>query len=136
LAERANGKGKPANPNNTLNRQILPALNRCAVCRKAKAEHIAAETDHNYERDGKLPVWHGFHAFRRGLATTLYALGVDDLIIQQILRHRDVAVTRDHYIKTTSEQSEAAMSKLEVAFGALCAHRAPASAPVKSILPN
>jgi hypothetical protein len=69
-------------------------------------------------------MWHGWHAFRRGLATTLYDLGVDDLMVQQILRHGDVAVTRQHYIKTTSEQSVAAMSKLESALGALCADRA------------
>lgn len=130
----ANGKGNPANLNNTLNREILPALNRCALCRKARAAHIA--TDHEYKRDDKLPVWRGFHAFRRGLGSTLYALGVDDLMIQQILRHRDVAVTREHYIKTTSEQSIAAMSKLETAFGALCADRALAMMPTKSTLPS
>jgi integrase len=38
----ANGKGKPANLNNTLNREILPALTRCAVCRKRKVDHVAA----------------------------------------------------------------------------------------------
>ena len=37
-------------------------------------------------------------------------------MIQQILRHHDAAVTREHYIKTTSEQSVAAMSKLEDRF--------------------
>ena len=43
--------------------------------------------------------WHGFHAFRRGLATNLRALGVDDLTIKEILRHSDVCVTRASYIK-------------------------------------
>jgi integrase len=58
--------------------------------------------------------WHGFHAFRRGLATNLHALGVDDLTIQKILRHSDVSVTQRFYIKTLSEQSVAAMKKLEI----------------------
>lgn len=66
----ANGKGNPANLNNTLNREILPVLNRCAECRKAKSEHAGAE--HEYRRDDKLPMWHGWHALRRGLASTLW----------------------------------------------------------------
>jgi hypothetical protein len=31
--------------------------------------------------------WHGWHAFRRGLATNLHWLGVSDKVILQILRH-------------------------------------------------
>ena len=130
----ANGKGNPANLNNTLNREILPALNHCEVCRKSKAEH--AGVSHEFKRDDTLPMWHGWHAFRRGLATTLYDLGVDDLMVQQILRHGDVVVTREHYIKTTSKQSIAAMSKLESAFGSLCADRALTAVPAKNSLPN
>jgi hypothetical protein len=30
--------------------------------------------------------WHGWHAFRRGLATNLHGLGVSDKLIQQFLR--------------------------------------------------
>ena len=128
----ANGKGNPANLNNVLNREILPVLNRCGICRKAKANH-GEGTSHEYARDGSLPRWHGFHSFRRGLASTLYGLGVDDLMIQQILRHQDVSVTRKHYIKTTGEQTVSAMAKLEAA---LCADRALATVPVKSTRPN
>ncbi len=128
----ANGAGKPANLNNVLNREILPVLKRCGICRKSKLSHDAG-VSHEYVRDGSLPKWHGFHSFRRGLASTLYDLGVDDLMIQQILRHQDVSVTRKHYIKTTGEQTVSAMAKLEAA---LCADRALATAPVKSTLPN
>lgn len=127
----ANGKGKPANLNNTLNREILPVLDRCGVCRKPKECHAAAS--HESVRDGSLPKWHGFHSFRRGLASTLYALGVDDVMVQQIMRHEDVSVTRKHYIKTVPEQSVSAMAKLEAA---LCADRALTTAQVKSTLPN
>jgi integrase len=94
-----------------LNDQIRPALDHCAHCRKGEAEHATA--GHKYERDTSLPQWHGFHAFRRGLATNLHDLGVDDLTIQRILRHSDVSVTQRCYIKTLPEQSVAAMQKLE-----------------------
>ena len=52
-------------------------------------------------------------AFRRGLATNLRALGVDDLTISEILRHSDVSVTRHNYIKRVSEKSVEAMDRLE-----------------------
>jgi integrase len=80
----------PLSMNNLLNDQIQPALEKAGI------------------------EWHGFHAFRRGLATNLHALGVDDLTIQKILRHSDVSVTQRCYIKTLPEQSIAAMKKLEV----------------------
>jgi len=131
----ANGKGNPANLNNTLNREILPALDRCGVCRKSKADHVAAGVSHDFRRNDNLPRWHGWHAFRRGLASTLYGLGVDDVMVQQILRHKDVQVTRDHYIKTSSDQSIAAMAKLESALSPLCADRALISLPAKNTLP-
>jgi integrase len=38
--------------------------------------------------------WSGWHGFRRGLATTLHDLGIDLLVIQQILRHGDPDVTQ------------------------------------------
>jgi integrase len=42
--------------------------------------------------------WCGWHAFRRGLATNLHQLGIADIVIQAILWHSNVAVTRDSYI--------------------------------------
>jgi integrase len=109
-----NEAGKPLDPNNLLQRVILPALNVCGVCSKPEAEH-SANTKHKYERNDVLPQWHGWHAFRRGLATNLHRLGVPDLTIQRILRHSNVAVTQACYIKTASEESKAAMQKLETA---------------------
>jgi integrase len=61
--------------------------------------------------------WCGWHGFRRGLASSLHALKVDDLDIQRILRHSNVAVTRASYIKIPSELAKAAMAKLEKALG-------------------
>jgi len=57
--------------------------------------------------------WHGWHAFRRGLATNLNRLGVDDSVIQRILRHSTVAVTQGHYIKTVSADAVKALQQFE-----------------------
>jgi integrase len=59
--------------------------------------------------------WHGWHAFRRGLATNLHRLGVPDKIIQAILRHSNVAVTQGCYIKTVGADAEEAMLSLNQA---------------------
>jgi integrase len=59
--------------------------------------------------------WHGWHAFRRGLATNLHRLGVRDETVQRILRHSTVAVTQNCYIKTADDEVIAAMSLLESA---------------------
>jgi hypothetical protein len=53
--------------------------------------------------------WAGWHAFRRGLASNLNRLGVDDSIIQSILRHSTVSVTQNHYIKTARPDAIAAI---------------------------
>lgn len=56
--------------------------------------------------------WHGWHAFRRGLATNLHRLGVPDKIIHS-LRHANVAVTQSCYIKTPDEEVNRAMQRFE-----------------------
>jgi integrase len=58
-------------------------------------------------------VWHGWHAFRRGLATNLHRLGVSDKVIQQILRHANVSTTMNIYVKTVSVDAANAMRTLE-----------------------
>jgi integrase len=85
--------GRPLVLQNVTRRDILPAL------KEAKID------------------WHGWHSFRRGLATNLYALAVPDKVIQQILRHANVAVTMKHYVKTSSSDSRKAIDKLGEAFG-------------------
>ncbi len=57
--------------------------------------------------------WHGWHAFRRGLSTTLHRVGVPDKDIQQILRHANIKVTQESYIKTTTSDALSAMRLLE-----------------------
>ena len=82
-------KGTPLNLNNLANRVIKPILVQAG-----------------YE-------WHGWHAYRRGLATNLHKLGVPDKTIQRILRHSSVSITRDIYIKSNPEDATQAMDKLD-----------------------
>jgi integrase len=69
--------------------------------------------------------WHGWHGFRRGLASNLNRLGVDDddSVIQRILRHSTVATTQNHYIKTASPDAIAAIKQFSEAL--LCSTYAP-----------
>ena len=115
-----NLRGSPMDLGNLLNRAILPALNRCAVCGKPKEECrrlLGKGKDvaraHKFERDKILPEWHGWHAARRGLGTNLYRLGVPEKTIQAILRHANVSTTNTYYIKSAADDTRAAMAKLE-----------------------
>jgi hypothetical protein len=63
------GNGKPLNLDNLVRRVIVPALTRCEVCGKAESGHANAE--HEFKLDTSIPSWHGWHSFRRGLATNL-----------------------------------------------------------------
>jgi integrase len=65
--------------------------------------------------------WHGWHSFRRGLATNLHRLGVDDKTIQAIMRHSNISTTQNIYIKSAPADSIAAMKQLEAL---MCANRA------------
>jgi integrase len=68
---------------------------------------------HDYERDARLPKWHGWHAARRGLGSNLYRLGVPEKVIQRILRHANVSTTSTYYIKTAADDVRKAMTELE-----------------------
>jgi len=107
----ANSLGNYESLSNVRTRQVLPVLNRCGICRKAEDEHGRA--NHEYQRDASLPEWHGWHAFRRGLATNLHELGVPDKVIQKILRHKDVKVTQACYIQPRDPAIAAAMQRLD-----------------------
>jgi len=83
--------GRPLDLDNLARRQIIPIL---AV--------------------NQIP-WLGWHAFRRGLATNLHSLGVDDKTIQGILRHSSLATTQAIYIKVIQSDAHAALNRLESA---------------------
>lgn len=55
--------------------------------------------------------WRGWHAFRRGLASTLFQLGAEDIVVQRILRHARVIVTRESYIKQFDVRVTEAMKR-------------------------
>jgi integrase len=59
----------------------------------------------------KIP-WYGWHAFRRGLATLLNERGTDVKTVQGIMRHREPAVTLDHYIQTSEKLQRDALGKI------------------------
>jgi len=81
--------------------------------------HIPSlKENHKYDRDERLPRWHGWHAARRGLGTNLYRLGVPDKVIQSILRHSNVNVTLGYYIKPQTQDVIAAMGKFEAEMAA------------------
>jgi integrase len=104
------GNGQPLNLDNIARRVIVPALSPCVICREQEEEH--KPEGHKFQRDKALPLWHGWHAFRRGIATNLHALGVDDKTIQTILRHSAIGLTQNIYIKTVSESQVSAMDSL------------------------
>jgi integrase len=56
--------------------------------------------------------WYGWHAFRRGFATRLHEHGVQDKIIQSLMRHSSLSVTMKHYVKATPKANVEAMRKL------------------------
>ena len=109
------GNKKPLNLDNLARRVIMPALSRCGVCRKSEEEH--KPEGHVFKRDETLPHWHGWHAFRRGLATNLHAMGVNDKTIQAILRHSNIGLTMNIYVKSVSESQVSAMDALSEKLG-------------------
>jgi integrase len=91
----------PVNPSNIL-RAVLPLL--------AKKNADAAAKKNGKEQQPL--VWLGWHAFRRGVATELHRNGVSDLVIQRALRHANVTVTQESYIKSVPEVVVDAMGAL------------------------
>jgi integrase len=53
--------------------------------------------------------WYGWHAFRRGLASNLFRLGVNEKVVQAILRHSKPILTKERYIKAFPSDVLAAM---------------------------
>jgi len=60
--------------------------------------------------------WKGWHAFRRGLASNLYSLGVQPKVIAAILRHSDIGTTLQYYVQTPTEESREALRQIEDMF--------------------
>ncbi|HEY6443352.1 MAG TPA: tyrosine-type recombinase/integrase, partial [Candidatus Acidoferrales bacterium] len=118
------GNGQPLNLDNLARRVIVPAIEKCVKCREPQSEHKPEA--HLFELDPRL-AWHGWHAFRRGLATNLHALRVDDKTIQAILRHSNVGLTMNVYVKSVTESQVNAMDVLSEKIGNLQQVATPAN---------
>lgn len=103
------GNGQPLNLDNLSRRVIGPSIESCIRCQKKASDH--KPEGHMFELD-KTIEWHGWHAFRRGLATNLHALGVEDKTIQAILRHSNVGLTMNVYVKSIAASGISAMDLL------------------------
>jgi integrase len=90
--------GNPIDPNNLLRDRMKPAFKKA-----------------------KITFWSGWHGLRRGLASNLHRLGVQDVVIQRILRHSNVSVTQACYIKTANQDSVRALESLDAVLCSTCA---------------
>ncbi len=81
--------GSPLHLDNLVRREIRPLLEKAGI------------------------EWHGWHAFRRGLATNLQRLGVPIKTAQAILRHADYGTTANYYVKTVEADAVEAMALVE-----------------------
>jgi len=90
-------RGAPLNLANLTRRTILKAIE-----------------NYNSQRPESKPEiqWRGWHAFRRGLASNLYSLGVTPKVIAAILRHSDIATTLEWYVKTPDAEMKEAMERV------------------------
>lgn len=104
VAPKNQSKNRPLDLHNLANRTIRPALAK-----------------------NNIP-WCGWHGFRRGLATNLHTLGESDMNIQRILRHADVRVTQESYIKVEDRVRQAAMARFDKTLKAKLAARKKARA--------
>jgi integrase len=100
----------PLDLHNLANRIIIPAIEKCVVCRLSKVDH--KKQDHPFQLDETFQ-WRGWHGFRRGLGTNLLALDVPPSVIAKILRHSDPRITLAFYAKSKESESRVAMEKLE-----------------------
>ena len=115
------GTGEPLNLDNVARRIIKPAIERCTKCQQPEAVH--PEIGHAFELDTSI-AWHGWHAYRRGLATILNELGVDAKTIQAIMRHSNIKTTMNIYVKSVDAARIKAMDLLGENF-AVCTENAP-----------
>jgi integrase len=93
--------GKPLNLDMLANCTIVPAL----------------RNPENYSTpDAKQLSWHGYYAFRRGIATLTSSVSRDPMAAKGLLRHTSVSTTLNHYIKDVPQVTENAMTLVEGLF--------------------
>ena len=92
--------GKPLNLDMLAKRVIRPALRNKA----------------NYPDKAELLTWHGYYAYRRGIATLANTVSRDPMAAKGLLRHSSVSTTLTHYIKDVPAVTENAMTQVEQLF--------------------
>jgi hypothetical protein len=97
--------------------QIIPTLNRCGVCKKAKHLCKGTEPDHQYQRDLSMPTWKGWHGFRRGSAGYVARQsgstdGVDLARLQ--LRKSDRENTQASYVQHSKQERRVLVAQQEI----------------------
>jgi integrase len=103
--------GKPLDLNTLAKREILPILRRCSTCKKPMSAH--EPNGHNFELDTSLPPWHGWYAFRRGIATEITSATKDVLAAKGLLRHSNISTTMAHYVKDVPDATARGMKLME-----------------------
>ncbi|HSY33908.1 MAG TPA: hypothetical protein VLA42_18150 [Verrucomicrobiae bacterium] len=103
--------------------QVGPILRGVAHGKPLNLDMLAAETirpaianPENYAPDAKRLIWHGYYAFRRGIATLASTISRDPMAAKGLLRHASVNTTLTHYIKDVPEVTQNAMTQVEALF--------------------
>jgi integrase len=101
----AGPSGKPIDLHNLAARVVVPALSRCVKC--GEPEHAA--NGHEYQPIVK---WVGWYGLRRGAATFITS-AVTVLAAKSLLRHKNIATTQAHYVKSVSTEAILASEKMD-----------------------
>jgi integrase len=114
LEELRNAEGNP---------QIGPILRGVQNGKPLNLDMLASETirpaianPENYAANAKRLTWHGYYAFRRGIATLASSISRDPMAAKGLLRHSSVNTTLTHYIKDVPEVTKNAMTQVEALF--------------------
>jgi hypothetical protein len=91
-----------------LHERVFPGV-RCSM-----RVHIQLLT--NSWPNAKPLTWHGYYAFRRGIATLASTISRDPMAAKGLLRHSSVNTTLAHYIKDVPEVTKNAMTQVEALF--------------------
>ncbi len=108
----AGPSGKLVDLHNLAARVVVPALNRCNVCKKAESDH--AKATHKFERDETLPRWRGWYALRRGCGTAAYQ--IEPMAAKTLLRHKNISTTTQFYVASVDAAARNGVDKISALF--------------------
>ncbi|HEY5030527.1 MAG TPA: site-specific integrase, partial [Candidatus Angelobacter sp.] len=103
--------GKPLNLDSLKNEKTIQAMLASETIKPA-----IANPENYAENSSKRLTWHGYYAFRRGIATLASTISRDPMAAKGLLRHSSVNTTLTHYIKDVPEVTKNAMTQVEALF--------------------